>query len=193
MPGVKRSWTDDDVRAAVSSSTSWKQVSRCLGLSTGGQSYAKVKQVAERLGLDTSHFRGMGWNKGLGRGRDPVAARAAKKRWYDNHRDVYAQRNTKNRRRRIDLVRELKDKPCADCGNRFPYFIMEFDHRPGENKEFSIGNGAARTVGLKRLLGEIDKCDLVCVLCHRYRTARRLGWTEDSETVPEVLLLADDA
>jgi transposase len=47
---------------------------------------------------------------------------------------------------------------------------MDFDHVRGE-KRFSI----SKMVGRKRLdvLKEIEKCDVVCVLCHRTRTHNR--------------------
>ena len=63
----------------------------------------------------------------------------------------------------------------------FPYFVMEFDHRDGATKEFTIANAVSGMVGLARLLAEIDKCDVVCCVCHRLRTARRAGWTEDAD------------
>jgi hypothetical protein len=57
---------------------------------------------------------------------------------------------------------------------------MEFDHLDGEekSKEVSqmVGGGS-----LRKVKEEILKCELVCVLCHRRRTAKRAGWTsEDS-------------
>jgi hypothetical protein len=178
---LARRWTDEDVRNAVAASTSWRQVSTALGLSHGGQSYKKVQEAAQRLGLDLSHFTGQGWSKGTGSGRDPQAQRDAKKRWYDNHPEVYRDRNVRRRAERVALVRERKSRPCADCGRRFPYFIMEFDHRDGATKEFNIANAVAAMVGRKRLLAEMDKCDVVCCVCHRLRSARRAGWTEDAD------------
>jgi hypothetical protein len=48
--------------------------------------------------------------------RDAQKQRDAKKRWYEEHREVYLERN---RRKRADLMQEIraaKEKPCADCG-----------------------------------------------------------------------------
>lgn len=65
------------------------------------------------------------------------------------------------------------DTPCIDCGGVFPWCVMDFDHRPGEVKEFGIGRvGHYRTTPttIARLEKEIAKCDLVCANCHRIRT-----------------------
>jgi len=50
---------------------------------------------------------------------------------------------------------------------------MDFDHREGENKMFSIGSENHKSWPV--VLAEIAKCDLVCANCHRLRTAGRAG------------------
>ena len=67
---------------------------------------------------------------------------------------------------------ELKDKPCADCRKKYPPYVMDFDHREGEEKSFLISKYAGR-VSRKRLLAEAAKCDVVCANCHRERTHQR--------------------
>lgn len=54
----QRTWTDDQLRAAVASSKSWLRVSRALGLRGSGNTNAALKRHAARLGLDTSHLPG---------------------------------------------------------------------------------------------------------------------------------------
>jgi len=35
----------------------------------------------------------------------------------------------------LPTLRKYKeDKGCADCRNRYPHYMLEFDHRPGEKK-----------------------------------------------------------
>ena len=73
--------------------------------------------------------------------------------------------------RRRQQIAEIKEAhPCADCGNFFPYFVMDFDHVRG-SKEQAI----SRMIGcnIDRIMDEIDKCDLVCANCHRFRTHNR--------------------
>jgi len=81
---------------------------------------------------------------------------------------------TRNRRNFISrYIKELKDnKCCMDCGQQFPHFILDFDHRPGEEKLFCIS--AARSNRTKEEIdAEVAKCDLVCANCHRFRTWNR--------------------
>lgn len=77
-----------------------------------------------------------------------------------------AKRHKDKLRREID---SRKDKPCADCGIQFPPWIMQFDHRNPEEKEFTIGYDKW-SWSLKKTLKEIEKCDVVCANCHAHRT-----------------------
>jgi hypothetical protein len=77
-----------------------------------------------------------------------------------------------------DLLDDLKDAPCEDCGVRFPPEAMDFDHLPGFPKVkptawFQISLKAPER-DLERLIEEIQKCSLVCANCHRVRTVHRL-------------------
>jgi hypothetical protein len=78
-----------------------------------------------------------------------------------------------NRKRRQSIQQfllEQKDKPCADCGNKYPREAMDFDHLG--DKEFTISN-KKNVVSRERLEAEIAKCDVVCSNCHRTRTKER--------------------
>lgn len=58
-PGDRRTWSDDELREAVRSSSSWRAVSRALGLKgTSAGTVRVLKRHAVRLELDTSHFTG---------------------------------------------------------------------------------------------------------------------------------------
>lgn len=62
---------------------------------------------------------------------------------------------------------ETKNRPCADCGVKYPIHVMYFDHVRGE-KMFDIGQGNSRAPS--KVEAEIAKCDGVCANCHRMRT-----------------------
>ena len=71
------------------------------------------------------------------------------------------------------IVSKYENTPCMDCGRIFPWCAMDFDHRPGEIKEFSIstlGQHKATSERIAKLEKEISKCDLVDASCHRIRT-----------------------
>jgi len=65
----------------------------------------------------------------------------------------------------------LKNAPCMDCGKKYPPYVMDFDHRPGEEKLAPVSRLLLK--GVEALLSEVAKCDLVCANCHRVRTYTR--------------------
>ena len=69
-------------------------------------------------------------------------------------------------------IRDLKEsKPCTDCGIKYPYYVMQFDHI-SDNKSFSISRLSRKT--RRQVYEEINKCELVCANCHAERTHSRL-------------------
>jgi hypothetical protein len=171
-------WADADLVKAVEEEHSWRGVMLRLGYATAsGSGFRLVQSTAARLELDTSHFHLVAWNKGADSGRDPQKQRDAKKRWYENHPDVYRERNRRRREDLMQKIREAKGAPCADCGGSFPYYVMDFDHREDEIKLFNVSKGML-SLGRAAVLAEIAKCDVICANCHRIRTATRGGWAE---------------
>lgn len=77
----------------------------------------------------------------------------------------------KDQRKKRQLIQEFKKVPCADCGQSFPPYCMDFDHRDPSQKSFTIARVCA--YGRAKLLAEIAKCDVVCAVCHRIRTHDR--------------------
>jgi hypothetical protein len=69
-----------------------------------------------------------------------------------------------------DMLREWREVPCADCGNRYEPHQMDFDHRDPSAKCFNLTAGRAALRSRERLRDEAAKCDVVCVNCHRIRT-----------------------
>ena len=65
---------------------------------------------------------------------------------------------------------KLKNTPCQDCGQKYPPYVMDFDHREGEQKLHEIAKMVTGGWSLKKIEREIKKCDLVCANCHRIRT-----------------------
>lgn len=66
---------------------------------------------------------------------------------------------------------ELKEKtPCTDCGKKYPYYVMDFDHL--NDKKIALSK--ISLYSWKTILEEIDKCEIVCANCHRVRTFKRI-------------------
>jgi hypothetical protein len=57
----KRSWTTDQLVAAVKASTSYRQILGRLNLRQGGGNYAQLKKHIRELGLSAAHFTGQAW------------------------------------------------------------------------------------------------------------------------------------
>lgn len=65
------------------------------------------------------------------------------------------------------VILAAKDRPCADCGQEYPSYVMDFHHRDPKTKSFDVSK--AHTRSLKSLRAEIAKCDVLCANCHRIR------------------------
>jgi|SRR5882757_2702477 len=90
------------------------------------------------------------------------------------------QRKLRTRGNQVEIVR-LKSVPCADCGGRFHPACMDFDHLPGHQKVASVSRLWNTK---KKLLEEIQKCEVVCANCHRLRTWRRRRGDEPAVPLP---------
>ena len=80
---------------------------------------------------------------------------------------------------RKNWVNQQRDKPCSRCGNKFPYYVMDFHHLDRSTKSFAVCRGSYRN-SRQRIEKEIAKCILLCANCHRIvefesKIAGRLG------------------
>ena len=109
---------------------------------------------------------------------------AYEKRYRVEHRDEARAYAVAYRKRRFKegailggwLAIKFKYNSCLDCGVVYPYYVMDFDHRPEETKSFNISKMnqyAATSDRISKVMKEIDKCDYVCANCHRERTQER--------------------
>jgi hypothetical protein len=104
--------------------------------------------------------------------KDPNKQRVALHEHYLRNRDERRAKAAAKKLERLAYLRSLKERPCADCGQQFPHWIMDFDHTRGE-KKFCIGDGYFRLAPKEVVDAEIAKCDVVCANCHKDRTWRR--------------------
>ena len=79
------------------------------------------------------------------------------------------QRKRRYWRAQARMLAGLKERPCADCDERFPACAMDFDHRDPRTKRFTVSKMIGRA-GTARIMAEVAKCDIVCANCHRDRT-----------------------
>ena len=60
---MKHTYTEQQLREAVSTSKSIRQVLAKLGLKEAGGNYSTTKKRISQAGIDTTHFTGQGWKK----------------------------------------------------------------------------------------------------------------------------------
>lgn len=97
----------------------------------------------------------------------------------DLHRRQCAEAKARRRAQAREYVAAVRrNGSCLDCGEP-DSIVLEFDHLGAKRGGISalINQGAS----IKLLKNELDGCDLVCVNCHRRRTARRDGWRRAAE------------
>lgn len=96
-----------------------------------------------------------------------AVSRKSIKRWREKNLKTYLSDYFDERYLRL---RALKAEPCMDCGETYPWYVMDFDHRDRATKIGCVATMVRQTIAWERVLAEISKCDLVCVCCHRLRT-----------------------
>ena len=93
-----------------------------------------------------------------------------RKHWLKN-KERYSLARKERYKEKVLYLRKIKDVPCTDCGNKYPYFVMDLDHKEGTEKEERIS--VLVNCSWEKFLKEIEKCDVVCSNCHRIRTFTR--------------------
>ena len=76
-----------------------------------------------------------------------------------------------SRRALIDKIKV--ERGCSICGYNAHAAALDFNHITGD-KKFSISQDSK--VALHKLLGEINKCEILCANCHRVHTYEHRHW-----------------
>jgi hypothetical protein len=95
-----RNFTKEEIEKIVSESYSNREVARKLGYSQdGGGTMASIKKMYEELELDTSHFKGQGWNKN------------------NYNYDIYTENSYKKKGKSFsEPIIALRGRKCEECG-----------------------------------------------------------------------------
>ena len=123
---------------------------------------------------ETSEFRSRG--KGRLQSKCKDCHKEYDKIWHQKNKERRNSLKLKAQKIRAEriksFVRSIKDIPCKDCQNSFPFYVMQYDHI-SNNKVGNIANMVARAFSMQTILDEIAKCELVCANCHAIRTWNR--------------------
>jgi transposase-like protein len=96
------------------------------------------------------------------------------KSYFREHREQSrAAKQHRKRAARSMLDAFLAEHPCVDCGED-DALVLEFDHL-SDDKIAHIGAMLGTGTSVAQVEAEVAKCEVVCVNCHRRRTARRAG------------------
>lgn len=89
-----------------------------------------------------------------------------------NKKERPKKRTVKRKQELQKSLAEIKERSgCIDCGGRYPYYLLDFDHVRG-TKVASISS-MLDYYSVEDIFKEIDKCEVVCANCHRARTFHR--------------------
>ena len=69
--------------------------------------------------------------------QSPEAHRKSLKKHYEANKQEYLDRNAVVRAAKREWIRAYKDRPCTDCGIKYPYYVMDLDHRDPSQKLFN--------------------------------------------------------
>lgn len=104
--------------------------------------------------------------------------RACFKEYFRERGQLHREQSAAAKRRRQEDARPfvasyLSTHSCTDCGEGEPG-LLEFDHLGEKRGNISALKAAGASIALIR--AEIAGCEVVCVNCHRRRTASRAEW-----------------
>lgn len=101
--------------------------------------------------------------------------------YYPISKEKIIKQTKQNRILLHEKVDKLKSYPCKDCGIQYEPFCMDFDHL--RDKILPISKMIHENYSFDKIKLEIEKCDLVCVLCHRNRTYFRQKLVKENKNL----------
>ena len=95
----------------------------------------------------------------------------------DEKEDEIKYRSMKVRwiRRKVEAIKYLGGK-CSRCGGVFHPVCYDFHHRNPAEKQFVWTK--IRQMSWDKVHRELDKCDLLCVHCHRVEHINQALWVD---------------
>lgn len=67
---------------------------------------------------------------------------------------------------------QAKEQPCTDCKKVYPHYCNDWDHL--EDKTSCVAHLMRDKAPREEVEKEIASCELVCAVCHRKRTYKRM-------------------
>ena len=104
---------------------------------------------------------------------NPEKMRQYRREWYRRNKKHAVAKSVKRRKELQKWLKEYKATlSCMNCGEDHPACIV-FHHRDPSKKDATIAHIVyQKGWGRKRIMEEINKCDVLCANCHRKEHAR---------------------
>lgn len=99
--------------------------------------------------------------------------REAGRQNYKENKERYFKQAKKRDKELDELINSYKDKPCVDCGVKYPPYVMDLDHIDPSNKFLKLSTMRRRRMSFDKIKEELVKCEVVCANCHRERTNKQ--------------------
>ena len=74
----------------------------------------------------------------------------------------------------IYFYNHLRDHCCIECGEK-NVILLEFAHKDRQNKLDNVSTLRAKGK-FEEMVAEMQKCDVLCVSCHKQHTAKESKW-----------------
>ena len=129
----KHNYTLEDIKKAINSSISISQVLKTLGLSAAGGNYKTIHNYIQKYNINTSHFKGRGWNKDQKIGpKRPINDYLSNKQTITSYK------------LKLRLLNDnIFDYKCYQCNNTHwlgKQIPLELHHINGNSKDNTINN-----------------------------------------------------
>jgi hypothetical protein len=83
----------------------------------------------------------------------------------NKHHQSYESQKSRGLTRKLELIKAAGGS-CSICGYRKNLAALAFHHADSADKDFKLDMRSLSNRGLESVLGELDKCILVCHNCH---------------------------
>lgn len=92
--------------------------------------------------------------------------RVCKNRYLNSWHNTAEKQKQKGITRKIELIKMLGNLQCNKCGYDKNLSCLSFHHKTSSEKKFSLDQRSCSMLGMKRLIEEAKKCEILCMNCH---------------------------
>lgn len=144
--GKLRSYDKEWLEELCKDSSSYAEVLKKAGRKQGGGSQQTLKKKIEEYQIDTSHFKGQGWNKGLTKETDERVAKQAFSLEKYTIEDIFIKNSFTPRKiiRSYVIRHQLIPYQCCQCGCDGHWqggiISLELHHKDGDGTNNELDN-----------------------------------------------------